>query len=195
MRDASPGDGARLTCYCTDCQAFVFYLDREDDVLDAWGGSELFQILPEKFEITKGHDKLAAVTVTGRGVMRWYASCCKTPLVNTAVSAKVPFLGSFLRSFPADSRDAVIGPSKGRVFDRSAWSEPQTGKARSVVAIMGRNLARIVLARINGGWKANAFFDTDRDLPLVAPYRLTAEERTAIDARIARRRVHVSARV
>ena len=146
LKNAKPADGVRLTCYCQDCQAFVFYLGREDDILDDWGGTDLFQTLPTSFEISTGRQNLACVMVTGKGVARWYAACCKTPIANTASSAKLPFLGSFFHIYGSDAREAVIGPSQGHVFAKAAWSRPQSGRARHPMAIMGRPALRAAMA-------------------------------------------------
>ena len=188
LRKARPQDGARLTCSCSDCQAFTFHLGREDDILDPWGGTEIVQLLPAKFEIMEGEDNLACVRVTDKGILRWYAACCRTPIANTAGTAKLPFVGSFFHIYAPEARETAIGPSKGRVFEKEAWSPPQTGAPLKPIAIMGRNLIRILIARLSGAWRTNAFFDTASDEPRATPYRLSAEERSALGARIEERR-------
>ena len=40
---ASASTGTRAVCYCDDCQAFARHLGDADRVLDANGGTEVFQ--------------------------------------------------------------------------------------------------------------------------------------------------------
>lgn len=81
----------RLVCYCTDCQAFSDWLDPE--LLDAAGGTPLTQVPPGSLTLDHGHEQIQAVRLTPTGMIRWYASCCKTPIGNTPASGSPPFIG------------------------------------------------------------------------------------------------------
>jgi Family of unknown function (DUF6151) len=48
--DVAPSVGFRLICYCKDCQAFARFLERSD-VLDAAGGTDIFQMPPGRVRI------------------------------------------------------------------------------------------------------------------------------------------------
>ena len=43
-RDVAPSTVNHCFCYCDDCQAFAHFLGRADDVLDAYGGTEITQM-------------------------------------------------------------------------------------------------------------------------------------------------------
>ena len=80
----------RAVCYCTDCQAFARYLGSQDQVLNRQGGTEIVAILPAAVHFETGLDKLACMSLSDKGLLRWYASCCRTPIGNTPRDRKMP---------------------------------------------------------------------------------------------------------
>ncbi|HVJ30013.1 MAG TPA: DUF6151 family protein, partial [Gammaproteobacteria bacterium] len=64
VRDALPRKVNHCFCYCDDCQAFVHFLGRADDILDAHGGTELTQMSQANVRFTAGIDKIAAMRLT-----------------------------------------------------------------------------------------------------------------------------------
>jgi hypothetical protein len=60
VRGASPDVGNRCICYCNDCQAFGHFIGA-GDVLDAQGGTDIYQISPARVEIEQGQDKIACL--------------------------------------------------------------------------------------------------------------------------------------
>lgn len=115
-----PREGLRLICYCRDCQAFANHLGRGADILDEAGGTDIYQLAPTKLEITQGMDQVECLRLTDKGLYRWYAACCNTPIANT-VSASVPFAG-LVTVFVADPSqlDDRLGPIRARVQVKSA---------------------------------------------------------------------------
>src|SRR5262245_32360452 len=116
--------GFRLVCYCKDCQAFARFLERPD-VLDAAGGTDIFQMPTGRVRFTAGTDAVRCLRLSGPsgGIFRWYTECCRTPIGNTA-GPRFPVVGlihSFI-SHEADgrSRDEALGPSLCRIYERSA---------------------------------------------------------------------------
>ena len=89
--EIAPSGGFRLVCYCKDCQRFARFLDSAD-VLDAAGGTDIVQMPPGRVKLTTGIDAVRSLRFSNR-VFRWYAGCCRTPIANTASSARVPFVG------------------------------------------------------------------------------------------------------
>ena len=83
----------RVVCYCRDCQAFARFLGQESATLDAQGGSDVVQTLPKNVTFTQGADALACMRLTEKGMVRWYAGCCKTPIGNTLENYKISFVG------------------------------------------------------------------------------------------------------
>ena len=63
-------------CYCTDCRAFARFLERPD-VLDAVGGTDIFQIAAGRVKLTAGTDAVRCLSFSSK-VLRWYADCCQT---------------------------------------------------------------------------------------------------------------------
>src|ERR1700761_995518 len=89
--DASPRTVNRVLCYCDDCQAYAHHLGRAD-LLDGKGGSDIVQMAPAAISFTKGKDRIAGLRLTEKGLYRWYATCCNTPVGNT-MSPALPFVG------------------------------------------------------------------------------------------------------
>lgn len=84
---ASPG---RLVCYCDDCQSYAKKIGRED-ILDEFGGTEVIPAYPNDFVIQEGKEHLKCFKLSPKGLHRWTAACCNTPIVNTM--PKFPWLG------------------------------------------------------------------------------------------------------
>ncbi len=152
--EAEPEKGVRLVCYCASCRKFVERLGAEER-LDPAGGSDLWQTAPESVRITKGQANLAWVRLTKKGPLRWYATCCNTPMANTLDGIGLPFMT--LQSWDFEDRDA-LGPVVARVKkkDATAHIEGDMGSMRRVImAFAGRALK----SRLSGGYRRNPFFD------------------------------------
>jgi len=120
---ATRGSGNRAICYCLDCQAFARFLGT-DGILDAHGGSDIFQMMPADLRIDSGAKNIACVRLSPKGMLRWYAACCKTPIGNGSPSARTPFIGVVqpFMDHEADgrTRDEAVGPPRVRVNTKSA---------------------------------------------------------------------------
>jgi hypothetical protein len=140
-RNVSPCGGLRFVCYCKDCQAFARCLDRAD-VLDAAGGSDIFQIPPARVGLTSGTDALRCLRLSATGVLRWYTACCATPIANTAPGPRFPAV-ALIHSF-------IHGPRSERPLPRrgarpTAVSHLRTFRRR---AAANRRAATVVVADI-----------------------------------------------
>ena len=105
---------------------FAQFLGQADDVLNAKGGTDIFQLSPARVSLTQGHEHLACMRLTPKGLRRWYASCCNTPIGNTLANAKPPFLG-LIHNFTdhtgeGRSRDATAGPVRAHVNGRVGFA-------------------------------------------------------------------------
>jgi hypothetical protein len=190
----SPDAGTHLVCTCTDCQAYAHYLDRAD-LLDARGGTDIFQLTPSQLRITAGADRLACVRLTGKGPLRWYASCCRTPVGNTAARPRMPFVGVVLAcldpALDARTREAALGPSRGTVFPGSAIGGLRPGEStRPPLGLILRTVRVLAGAALRGRHRPSPFFDPASGQPVVAPKALSQSEREAL---CARSRAHASA--
>lgn len=114
IRNVSPKNGHRMTCYCDDCQAFAAFLGR-DDITNANGGTDIFQMAPGRVKITSDKSLVAGVRLRADGMHRWYCRECKTPLGNT-VGPGMPFIGLVTRiidsSVSESEKDAAMGPRR-----------------------------------------------------------------------------------
>src|SRR5439155_14721689 len=91
VKNAGPRTVNRVVCYCDDCQAFLHHLGRTD-LLDGSAGTDIVQVAPAALTFDRGATRIVGVRLTSKGLYRWYASCCKTPVGNTLTPA-LPFVG------------------------------------------------------------------------------------------------------
>lgn len=176
------GRGAnRAVCYCRDCQAFAHFLGRAADVLDERGGSDIVQILPRKLTFTRGTEVLACMRLTPKGTLRWYASCCNTPVGNTVATPKWSFIGLLHSCLESDgqSLDAVFGPVRAWVNTKGARGEPKP-KVAGVGPMVKWFLSTTLRARFNGDYRRTPLFHADTGQPVVAPRVLTEVERANV---------------
>src|SRR5690606_40539770 len=81
IREVSGRTSAHVICLCDDCQAYVKFLG-VTDVLDDNGGTELTQVGHNQVVIETGREHLGCVRLSAKGMFRWYAQCCNTPIAN-----------------------------------------------------------------------------------------------------------------
>jgi hypothetical protein len=188
LENVSPQKGNRVVCYCDDCQAFAHYLGHADRILDAYGGSDIFQVSPARLKITAGAEHLACMRLSPKGLLRWYADCCKTPIGNTMPTRQFAFVGLVHSCFDAgaQTRDKVLGPVRGRVFRRFAGGEFRIAPKQDRIpfSMLLRVAGLIALWRIRGDHKRSPFFDRQTGEPIITPYMLTKEERQKLKAAV-----------
>ena len=170
-RLAAPEKCTRIVCYCTDCQAFAHYLDRPD-ALDAQGGSCVVIAHPQQLTFTHGVDNLASMSLSEKGMLRWYASCCNTPIGNISRNRKMAFLGV---STACLADPAAFGPVRMRSATKSATGEVAPSGIAAVVPILGF-AHKLLGALVTGSYRRNPFFNADGS-PVVPPTVLTPEQR------------------
>jgi hypothetical protein len=192
-RAVDPSKVNHCFCYCDDCQAFTHFLGRQDDVLDAYGGTEITQMSQAEVGFTAGTDKVAAMRLTPSGLIRWYASCCRTPIGNTLGTSAMPFIG-VVHAF-IDAPSAALGPIRGR-----AWAKRAKGGSAAVpkdglpdLVMVARVLAKLLRWRLRGDHKRSAFFAATSGKPLAEPRVLADAEREELRQRCARWRGETAA--
>ena len=181
-RDVAPSAGFRFVCYCRDCQAFARFLARPD-VLDAAGGTDIFQMAAGCVTLAAGADAVRCLCFSSK-VLRWYAECCGTPLANTAGPSfpMVALIHSFL-DYAADgrSRAEALGPPPCRIFERSATGPlPPNAPAPPSLGLFALRASRILGWWWRGLGGPHPFFDAQTKVPLSAPRVLTPSERAAL---------------
>ncbi len=187
-RGVSGERGNRIVCHCDDCQSFAHFLEGADQILDAHGGTDIFQMSPARLEITQGVGHLACMRLKPGGLLRWYADCCRTPIGNTLAWRQAPFVGLIHsctdHASDGRSRDEVLGPVRARVQARFAKGDRAQLDAhdRAPAALFLRVLTIILMARLRGDHARSPFFDPQTGEPIAPPRVLTGDELRAVEA-------------
>jgi hypothetical protein len=180
--EVAPYAGFRFVCYCQDCQAFARFLERPD-VLDAAGGTDIFQMPTGRLRLAAGTDAVRCLRFSSK-VFRWYTDCCRTPIGNTA-GPRFPVVG-LIHSFMSHqaegpSRDEVLGPPLCRIYERSAIGPlPPNAPASPSLGIFVLRASRIFGWWLRGLGRPTPFFDDFTKAPLSVPHVLTRGERAGL---------------
>jgi hypothetical protein len=189
VRGASRNSVNRCVCYCDDCQSFAHFLECSDRILDPHGGTDIFQTSSGRLEFSKGTERLSCVRLTEKGLLRWYASCCNSPIANILPSRQVPFAGVITNCAapPTDgpSCEALLGPIRARVNARFAKGNREKLDAydRAPASMIFRLFGMLIQARLRGEHAHSPFFDPTTRQPITTPHVLTAEERLEVETR------------
>lgn len=173
---------ARATCYCKDCHAYARFLGTPG-ITDAHGGSDILAMAPAGVRFASGSDQIACMSLSEKGILRWYAACCRTPLGNTPRDAKLPYVGMSTACFAATQGavDAAFGP-RDRIVLNAGSANGQVGRTPLTFVTGGlRILANIIVRRLRGEGGA-PFFDVSSGQPIRTPEVLTAAQREALGA-------------
>jgi hypothetical protein len=182
--EVSPAGGLRLVCYCNDCQAFARFLQRVD-VLDCAGGTDIFQMPPGRVKLTAGTDAVRCLRLSGKGVLRWYTDCCRTPIGNTAVSPHFPVIGvvhSFMvHGAGAPSRNELLGPPVCCIYQRFAVETlPANAPPPASLGVFIRRASKLLGWWMRGLGRPSPLFSDRTNEPLAVPRVLTQSERAAL---------------
>jgi hypothetical protein len=177
VTDASPENANRVVCYCDDCQAFAHHLGRAD-LLDAHGGTDVVQVAPASLSFDRGNDRVVGLRLTPKGLYRWYASCCKTPLGNTLGPA-VPFVGIVAQAF-GESADLTFGAPTGAILGKFAVGGAPAGSTGLNLRLLARAIRTILGWRLRGKTWPHPFFDRETRAPSRPLSTLTRAERDAL---------------
>ncbi len=176
---------ARAVCYCKDCQAFARFLGT--DVLNAAGGTEVAATLPAAVRFDAGLEHLACMSLSPKGLYRWYASCCRTPIGATPRDPHTSYIGLVRACLDAspDEMDRELGPVKSHVNTDSATA-PVMSDGVATVGVVAKVGMMMLKARLGGGYKTNPFFQPQTGTPVKPVQVLSLEERKALAAQDAK---------
>ena len=176
-----PGMAKRAVCYCKDCQAFARFLKRADTVLDEHGGTAIVATVPKLVHFTQGLEVLACMSLSHRGLLRWYASCCNTPIGNTSRDFKTPYVGltEICLQSGSPSLQESFGPMRAVLNTKSARGSVKSTPVSNLVALLGI-MRSVIGARLSGAYKRNPFFETETGMPVARPRELTKAEREQV---------------
>ncbi len=185
LRGVSPSAVNRGICYCDDCQAFAHYLGRAN-LLDAHAGSDIVQVAPRAVSFDRGTERIRGMRLTPKGLHRWYASCCKTPLGNT-LTPSVPFIGMLpevLHGTPDIARrDAVFGPVRAAMFGKHATGGTPEGSTQLHLGMLAHTVRLLLGWKLGGKAWPHPFFDRATRAPSHPVTTLSPGERQALRAK------------
>ena len=184
LREAGSHNGDRVVCHCDSCQAFAWFCDDQDRVLDAHAGTDLYNTGAAQMSIERGRENLACVHLTEKPTLRWYATCCSTPMFNTYANGKVPYVTALVANCDADRRDAMLQEPQGHLFLKDAPGDTSRLKKMSAFAMIRIALPRMLEAVFSGDRRRAALFDSVTLEPIAKPHRLTAIERADLHAKV-----------
>ncbi len=172
----------RVHCYCRDCRAFARCLGSEG-VVDAAGGTEIVATLPRQVQFTGGADALACLSLSPRGLYRWYARCCNTPIANTPRNPKIAYVGLVATSLSGTGRSmaASFGPLRMAVNTASALQPVRATPVATALGMAGLATA-LLAARLGGAYRDNPFFNPGTATPVRPARVLSRDERERADA-------------
>jgi Family of unknown function (DUF6151) len=173
----------RAICLCDDCQAYAHYLQRAD-VLDANGGTDVYPVTPARIQITKGLEHLQCVRLNPKGMYRWYAGCCKTPIGNTMSSPAFSYVGMvgtvLKKKNSQEVLDRLWGPMLARIQGQFGIGELPPGTLRTASpGFLLRVLRFIALSLIRHEKRPSPFFDSAGE-PRAKVSILTKQERDSL---------------
>lgn len=169
---------ARATCYCKDCRAFAAYLG-SPGLADASGGVDIIATAPSSVRITAGHDQLACMALSPKGLLRWYAACCRTPLANTARNTALPYVGVTAACLDGAQVDRAFGP-RDRITLNTGSATGPVRRTPLAFALGGlRILAGMLGARLRRD-RTSPFFGADGQAVRV-PDVISRERRTHLE--------------
>ena len=170
----SIGVNNRLICYCTDCRAFAHFLGKAPEVLDEQGGTEIVQVAQQGLHFSQGEDMLSAVRLSNKGMIRWYASCCATPIGNTMATPKASFIGLTHTCLDRSQVDKDFGINVAVLNTDTALGNPKP-KQRGLLGVIARFMWIVGTNRLNGRYGKSPLFNAS-GLPRVDPRVLKADE-------------------
>ncbi len=181
IAQAGPREGDHVVCYCTDCQYFATHLGAGQRVLNAAGGTPLFQSRCARMHLRRGRDRLACVHLTKKPTLRWYAACCSTPMFNTYENGRVPYVTTLTANCDRERRNELLGPAIGHLFTNEAVSDLGNVHRMSLATLMLRFFRRMIKDVVSGDRRRSALFDATTLEPIAKPNRL-ADRRDATRA-------------
>lgn len=158
--NVTPETGNRVVCCCDDCQKFAAHLNREADILDEFGGTDIYQTSQSQIKIDSGAEQIRCLRLTHKGLYRWYTECCKTPIGNT-LSSGFPLIG-VIHNFMniEDGRDTVLGSVRAYVQTQHARGTPNYPNAseKFPMGITLRIMRKMLVWKIRGMNRPSVFF-------------------------------------
>jgi hypothetical protein len=173
-----PEKASRGVCYCRDCRTYAHALGGAQTILDDLGGTDVVATVGKYVTITAGIESLACMSLRERGLLRWYARCCHTPIANTPRDFRLCYVGLVHNCLEHSSEplDTAFCPVRIWVNTKGAKGKPPSTQLRGFISL-ARLAASLLWTRLGGSYRNTPFFDSRRGTPVVEPRVLTASER------------------
>jgi hypothetical protein len=151
-------------------------------MLDSFNGTDIVAVRPRYVSFTSGIDKLACMSLSPTGTLRWYSSCCKTPIGNTPRDFKTSHVGLVHDCLESGGIpiERSFGPIKMRVNRQGASKVPPRNAPLDFGIAMAKYLASMAWTRFTGQYRTNPFFNTTSGQPIVSPHVVSAAERAKL---------------
>jgi hypothetical protein len=176
--DASASNVNRMICYCDDCQSYLHYLKRAD-LLDENAGTDVVQVAPARLRFDQGTEQIACVRLSPKGLFRWYARCCHTPLGNT-MAPNIPFVGIVSRAF--ENPDQAFGAPTGGAQAKYAVGTPPPAFATLKLGVVLGALGKVVAWRLGGKVWPHPYFEDRSRTPRYPVHVISKAERDELRA-------------
>jgi hypothetical protein len=172
----------RVVCYCDDCQAFAHQLGRAD-LLDSQGGSDIVQVAPASLRFVQGQHRIVGLRLKPKGLFRWYANCCNTPVGNT-LSPAIPFVGIVAQALENGTQraDDLFGAPIGAIMGKYAIGPAPAGSTGINPSLLLRVIAKVLGWRLRGQVWPHPFFKQKTSEPSYPLTVLSDQQREALRA-------------
>ncbi len=177
MRTEPKGSVNHICCYCIDCQTFSKHLDANTITLNEHGGTAIIQASPATLAIHTGSEHLKCLRLSPKGLTRWYAGCCNTPIANTMSNGKIPFAGVIRAFVKSKNIEQIAGPVKYKVF--ASLSPEANGHNKAPLGLIFKIFSDMFTRKIRGHQKHSPFFSPETGQPVSQPKVLSLQERNA----------------
>jgi hypothetical protein len=102
------------------------------------------------------------MSLSPRGLLRWYASCCRTPIANTPRDAKLPYAGLVHTALEQDQPLEPGFPPVQMDVNRGGalGAAPKRGGPLAMLKF-GAMVLRLAAGRFTSSWRSSPFFDAN----------------------------------
>lgn len=176
--DVAPSRGNHVKCYCRSCQTAASFFDCKA-MLDANGGTSVFQTVPSKINFERGLEHLACLRLSPKGLLRWYASCCDTPLMTMPDASWFPIAGLNMATITDDK--SAFGDVIAVHQSKQAQNPPKGLRDFGLKRAAAKLFWRALRARLRRDSPAPFFYRSGKIT--VTPRVLSLAERRAAEPR------------
>jgi hypothetical protein len=121
------------------------------------------------------------MSLSDKGLLRWYAGCCRTPIGNTPRDPKLSYVGLVHRCLAGSrsEQEAAFGRVRVAVNTASASRPVRSTPVAGLLALL-KIFHNVAGSRLGGGYKRNPFFHPGTRRPIVEPQVLSLAQRQAL---------------